>query len=74
MAIDVKLEEAAEEATILTWHKNQGDNVSEGEKLVDIETAKATVEVESQNAGTIKEILKNAGDTITSDDVVAVIE
>jgi 2-oxoglutarate dehydrogenase E2 component (dihydrolipoamide succinyltransferase) len=45
------------EATIVNWLKAVGDRVEAGEAIVEVETAKSTVEVEAPVAGTLAEIL-----------------
>lgn len=52
-----------EEATITAWRKKVGDSFTEGETLYDIETEKATMEVQAPCAGTLLEILVGEGDT-----------
>ena len=77
MTIQVKvpvLPESVEDATIATWHKQVGDSVRRDESLVDLETDKVVLEVPAPTDGTIKEIRANQGDTVHSDDVIAVIE
>lgn len=46
-----------EEGTILKWFKNEGDSVSAGEVLLEIETDKASMEVESPTTGVLRKIL-----------------
>ena len=46
-----------EEGTILKWHKQVGDAVREGETLLEIETDKATMEVEATATGVLRAIL-----------------
>lgn len=46
-----------EEGTILKWHKQEGDTVRQGETLLEIETDKATMEVESEVSGVVRKIL-----------------
>jgi len=46
-----------EEGTILKWHKQVGDSVKEGEILLEIETDKATMEVEAATSGVLLRIL-----------------
>jgi len=48
-----KLSDTMEEGTILVWHKNVGDKIEAGELLADIETDKATLELESYFDGVI---------------------
>ena len=74
MSIEVKVADADDNTTIVVWHKNPGDQISVGEKLVDVETAKTTLEIEAQETGVLKEIVKKAGDTITNDDIIAIID
>ena len=77
MSIEVKvpvLPESVADATIATWHKKPGDTVRRDENLVDLETDKVVLEVPAPADGVLKEILKNAGDTVTSQQVIAVVE
>ena len=76
MSTEVKvpmLPESVSEASMLTWHKNVGDSVTQGEILVDLETDKVVLEVPAPQDGTILEIQKNAGDIVTADDVIAIL-
>ncbi|GAP66606.1 2-oxoglutarate dehydrogenase E2 component [Mizugakiibacter sediminis] len=77
MAIEVKvpvLPESVSDATIATWHKQAGAAVKRDENLVDLETDKVVLEVPSPVDGVLKSIVKNTGDTVTSQEVIAVIE
>ncbi len=77
MSIEVKvpvLPESVSDATIATWHKQAGDSVRRDENLLDLETDKVVLEVPSPVDGVLKEIKFKAGDTVTSQQVVAVIE
>jgi len=77
MATEVKvpvLPESVSDATIATWNKKVGDSVSRDENLVDLETDKVVLEVPSPVDGVIKEIRFEAGATVTSQQVLAVIE
>lgn len=77
MSIEVKvpqLPESVSEATVGPWHKQQGDAVARDENLVDLETDKVMLEVPSIVDGAVLQILKNEGDTVTSGDVLAVVE
>jgi len=74
---EVKVPELAEsvsEATILKWHKQQGDVVTEDEKLVDIETDKIILEVTAPKAGTLIKIIKNSDEYVESSENIALIE
>ncbi|MFB4202227.1 MULTISPECIES: 2-oxoglutarate dehydrogenase complex dihydrolipoyllysine-residue succinyltransferase [Arhodomonas] len=76
MSIEVKvpaLPESVTEATVVTWHKQPGDAVERDENLVDIETDKVVLEVPAPEDGVLGEILKNEGDTVTADEVIATL-
>lgn len=53
-----------EEGTIVAWRKQPGDAFTQGEILYDIETEKATLEVEAPCDGRLVEILVPAGETV----------
>jgi 2-oxoglutarate dehydrogenase E2 component (dihydrolipoamide succinyltransferase) len=77
MTIEVKvpvLPESVEDATIATWHKQPGDTIRRDENLVDLETDKVVLEVPAPADGTVKELRAKQGDTVYSDDVIAIIE
>ncbi|HEY0310350.1 MAG TPA: dihydrolipoyllysine-residue succinyltransferase [Luteimonas sp.] len=77
MATEVKvpvLPESVSDATIATWNKKVGDAVARDENLVDLETDKVVLEVPSPVDGVIKEIRFESGATVTSQQVLAVIE
>ena len=63
-----------EEGTILTWLKQAGDSVEEGEARVEIETDKATTEVEAAVSGTLKEIVAEEGAVVEITKTIAWIE
>src|SRR3954451_18834687 len=58
-----RLSDSMEEGTILKWLKSDGDSVSKGEELVEIETDKANMTYEADEAGTL-EIVASEGDTL----------
>ena len=77
MAIEVKvpvLPESVSDATIASWHKKAGDAVKRDENLLDLETDKVVLEVPSPVDGVLKEIRFAEGATVTSQQVIAVIE
>jgi 2-oxoglutarate dehydrogenase E2 component (dihydrolipoamide succinyltransferase) len=77
MSIEVKvpvLPESVSDATIASWHKKAGDAVKRDENLVDLETDKVVLEVPSPVDGVLKEIRHQAGDTVNSQQVIAIIE
>lgn len=75
MAIEIKvpvLPESVQDATIATWHKKPGETVEQDENLVDIETDKVVLEVVAPERGTIEKIIKNTGDTVLAEEVIAI--
>ena len=77
MAIEIKAPtypESVQEGTIATWHKHAGDSVARDELVVDIETDKVVLEVVASASGTLTEVLKNEGDIVMSNEVIARIE
>jgi len=77
MTIEVKvpvLPESVEDATIATWHRKPGDTIRRDENLVDLETDKVVLEVPAPADGKVLELRVEEGDTVLSDDVIAVIE
>ena len=77
MTIEVRvpqLPESVADATIVSWNKKPGDAVARDENLVDLETDKVVLEVPAPAAGVLKEIKLKDGTTVTSGQVLAVIE
>src|SRR5690348_6734886 len=77
MSIELKvpvLPESVSDATIATWHKKAGDAVKRDENLVDLETDKVVLEVPSPVDGVLKEIRHEVGDTVNSEQIIAIIE
>ncbi|WP_045727606.1 dihydrolipoyllysine-residue succinyltransferase [Xanthomonas sp. GPE 39] len=77
MATEVKvpvLPESVSDATIATWHKKVGDAVKRDENLVDLETDKVVLEVPSPVDGVLKEIKFETGASVTSSQVLLIIE
>jgi len=68
------LPESVTDATVLTWHKQPGDPVARDENLLDLETDKVVLEVPSPVDGVLGELRAEAGATVTSDDVLAIVE
>lgn len=77
MAVEVKvpvLPESITEATLLNWHKQEGDFVKRDENLVDLETEKVVLEVPAPEDGVIKQLAKQDGDIVTADELLAILE
>lgn len=69
-----RLSDTMEEGKILRWLKREGDRVEAGELLVEVETDKADMEVESSEAGVLKQVKLAEGETAPVGAVIAVIE
>ena len=77
MATEVKvpvLPESVSDATIASWHKKAGEAVKRDENLLDLETDKVVLEVPAPVDGVLKEIKFQEGDTVTSNQILAIIE
>jgi 2-oxoglutarate dehydrogenase E2 component (dihydrolipoamide succinyltransferase) len=68
------LPESVSDAVIASWHKKVGDAVKRDENIVDLETDKVVLEVPSTVDGVIKELKFAEGATVTSQQVIAIIE
>jgi 2-oxoglutarate dehydrogenase E2 component (dihydrolipoamide succinyltransferase) len=67
------LGESIVDAVIATWLKSEGDEVKQGEALVELETDKVNVEVSAEQSGVLQKILKQAGDVVTVGDVLGMV-
>jgi 2-oxoglutarate dehydrogenase E2 component (dihydrolipoamide succinyltransferase) len=77
MTIEVRvpqLPESVADATLVSWHKKPGDSVVRDENLVDLETDKVVLEVPAPMAGVLREIRIQDGITVTSGQILAIIE
>ncbi|RYY02372.1 MAG: 2-oxoglutarate dehydrogenase complex dihydrolipoyllysine-residue succinyltransferase [Gammaproteobacteria bacterium] len=75
MSIEIKaptFPESVADGTIATWHKKPGEAVKRDELIVDIETDKVVLEVVAPADGSISEIKKGEGDTVLSNEVIAI--
>ncbi len=76
MSVEIRvptLGESLVDAVIATWLKHEGDQVSQGEALVELETDKVNVEVTADQSGVLQKILKQEGDTVAVGEVLATI-
>ncbi len=69
-----QLPESVADATLVVWHKKVGETVARDENLADLETDKVVLEVPAPVAGVIKSLDKTAGTTVTSGELLAVID
>jgi len=75
--VDVKvpqLSESVAEATMLNWKKKPGEAVAQDEILIEIETDKVVLEVPAPAAGVLSQIIRNDGDTVVADELIAKID
>ena len=76
MAYELKLPQLGAEmeyGTVLRWLKREGDDVAEGEPLVEVEAEKANHEIEAPVSGRIESILAEEGDEIKVGTTMAII-
>src|SRR5215207_2233265 len=62
-----------QEGILVRWVKNEGENVNKGDVLAEIETDKATVEVESSASGVVRKLLVEAGSVVPIGDPIAIV-
>jgi 2-oxoglutarate dehydrogenase E2 component (dihydrolipoamide succinyltransferase) len=77
MIVEVKvpqLSESVSEATLLDWHKKEGEPVKRDENLIDIETDKVVLELPAPVDGVLVKIIKNARDSVGAGEVIAQID
>lgn len=77
MSIEIKapaFPESVADGTIATWHKKPGEAVQRDELIVDVETDKVVLEIVAPADGIIKEILKQEGDVVLSEEVLGLFE
>jgi 2-oxoglutarate dehydrogenase E2 component (dihydrolipoamide succinyltransferase) len=77
MIVEVKvpqLSESVSEATLLDWHKKEGEKVSRDENLIDIETDKVVLELPAPADGVLVKIIRKSRDSVGSGDIIAQID
>ena len=77
MRIEVKMPNLSydtESGKIVSWLKNIGDSVARGEPIAEVETDKATVEMESMQNGVLVEIVAVEGAEVPVGEVIAYLE
>jgi 2-oxoglutarate dehydrogenase E2 component (dihydrolipoamide succinyltransferase) len=77
MSIEIKapqFPESVADGTVATWHKKPGEACSRDELLVDIETDKVVLEVVAPADGTLAAVMKQEGDIVLSEEVLATFE
>lgn len=68
-----ELAESITEGTIAKWLKQPGESVDKGEFIVELETDKVNVEVISEEAGTVQQLMAAEGDTVEVGQVIAIV-
>ncbi len=77
MAIDItvpQLGESIVEATVVQWFKQEGDQVTTGEALLELETEKVTLEVNANDSGILARIERAAGEDVQIGDLLGVLD
>ncbi|MDQ3186357.1 MAG: 2-oxoglutarate dehydrogenase complex dihydrolipoyllysine-residue succinyltransferase [Pseudomonadota bacterium] len=77
MLVEVKvpvLSESVAEATLLSWHKKEGERVDRDENLVDIETDKVVLELPAPATGIVAKIIKDNGAIVAGGEIIATID
>ena len=69
-----KMGESIIEATILTWHKKEGEHVDENEIILEVATDKVDSEIPSPVSGIVKKLLFKPDETVAIDQTIAIIE
>src|SRR6188472_2040214 len=68
-----RMSDTMTEGVIAAWHKKVGDKVKSGDLLAEVETDKATMELESYNEGTLLYIGVDAGKAAKVDGILAIV-
>jgi pyruvate dehydrogenase E2 component (dihydrolipoamide acetyltransferase) len=69
-----KMGDAMEEGTLVKWLKSEGDEVSEGDAIAEIETDKVTMELEAEDSGTLAQLIADEGQDIPVGEAIAFIQ
>ncbi len=68
-----RLSDTMEAGTVIKWHVKEGDTVATGDVLADVETDKATMEMQTYDDGVVAKLLIGAGDRVAIGTPIAVI-
>ena len=69
-----KMGDAMEEGTLVKWLKSEGDEVSEGDPIAEIETDKVTMELEAEDSGTLAQLIASEGEDVAVGEPIAFIQ
>ena len=76
MAINItmpRLSDTMEQGTVVKWHMNAGDSVSSGDVIADIETDKATMELESFDDGVVASLAIGEGEKVNVGETIVIL-
>ena len=68
-----KLSPTMEEGVLLKWHKKEGDKISPGDVIAEVETDKANMDFPLEDEGTLLKLLVKEGDTVKLGAPVAIL-
>lgn len=68
-----KMSDTMTEGTLVTWHKKEGDTVKAGDVLAEVETDKATMDLEAYEEGTLLYVGVKEGSVVAVDEIIAVV-
>src|SRR4029453_976473 len=69
-----KMGDAMGGGTLLKWLKSEGEEISEGDAIAEIETDKVTMELEAEDAGTLAQLIADEGQDIPVGEAIAFIQ
>ena len=69
-----ELAESTVEATVASWLKKDGEAVSKGDVIIELDTDKVSLEIVSPSNGTIKEVKKSVGDVVKVGEILGTID
>ena len=69
-----KMGDAMEEGTLVKWLVSEGDEVSEGDAIAEIETDKASMEIEAEDSGTLAQFIASEGEDVPVGGAIAFIQ
>ena len=68
------LSDTMDKGKLVKWYVNEGDYVKEGDKLAEVESDKATMDIQTFKSGVVKKLLVKEGDEVPVKSVIAVID
>jgi pyruvate dehydrogenase E2 component (dihydrolipoamide acetyltransferase) len=68
-----KLSDTMDAGTLVAWKKNEGDTITAGEVIAEVESDKATMELEAYDGGVLRKIIAKAGDAVPVGQPMAIV-